>query len=74
MLPRGVYPVKTTFDLMRVWAAITGLALAAWYFGCLYMGVKTTPTLPMLISAIGGFEMVLYAQDVWFKRRGRQHG
>ena len=74
MLSRGVYPVKTTFDLMRVWAAITGLVLAAWYFGCLYMGVKTYATLPMLIAAIGGFEMVLYAQDVWFKRRSRSNG
>ena len=74
MRPRGVYPVKTTFDLMRVWAAITGLVLAAWFFGCLYLGVKTTETLPMLISAIGGFEMVLYAQDIWFKRRSSQNG
>ena len=66
--------MKTTFDLMRVWAAITGLILAAWYFCCLYMGMKAYPMLPMLIAAIGGFEMVLYAQDVWFKRRGRQNG
>jgi len=73
MHPRGVYPVKTTFDLMRVWAAITGLVLAAWYFGCLYNGMKPYPMLPMLIAAIGGFELVLYAQDVWFKRK-RQNG
>jgi hypothetical protein len=68
--------VKTTFDLMRVWAAITGLVLAALYFGCLYAGVKSfamLPMLPMLIAGIGGFEMVLYAQDVWFKRK-RQNG
>jgi len=74
VLSRGVYPVKTTFDLMRVWAAITGLILAAWYFGCLYNGMKPYSMLPMLIAAIGGFEMVLYAQDIWFKRRGRQNG
>jgi len=67
--PRGVYPVKSTFDLMRVWATLTGLALAAWFFVALYMGVKTTDTLPMLIAAIGGFEMVLYAQDILLKRR-----
>ena len=73
MHPRGVYPVKSTFELMRVWAALTGLALAAWFFVALYMGVKMSDTLPMLVSGIGGFEMVLFAQDVWFKRR-RQNG
>ncbi|MFC3174252.1 hypothetical protein ACFOD9_08310 [Novosphingobium bradum] len=66
--------MKTTFDLMRVWAALTGLALAAGYFVALFMGVKLSDTLPMLISAIGGFEGVLYGQDLWFKRRGRQNG
>jgi zinc transporter ZupT len=65
--------VKTTFDLMRVWAALTGLALAVAYFVALYMGMKLSDTLPMLIAAIGGFEMVLYGQDIWFKRR-RQNG
>ena len=65
--------MKTTFELMRVWAALTGVILAAFYFVCLYMGVKTTDTLPMLISGIGGFEMVLYGQDIWFKR-SRQNG
>jgi hypothetical protein len=66
--------VKTTFDLMRLWAMLTGLALCAWFFVAWYMGVKTTETLPMLIAAIGGFEMVLYAQDVWFKRRSSSNG
>jgi len=65
--------VKSTFELMRVWAALTGLALAIWYFVALYMGVKTTDTLPMLIAGIGGFEMVLFGQDFWFKR-SRQNG
>lgn len=65
--------MKTTFDLMRVWAALTGLALAAWFFVALGIGVKMTDTLPMLIAAIGGFELVLYGQDVWLKRR-RQNG
>ena len=61
--------MKSTFDLMRVWAAITGLFLAICYFGALYLGVKISPMLPMLISAIGGFEMVLYGQDLWLRRR-----
>ena len=61
--------MKSTFDLMRVWAALTGLALAAGYFVALFMGVKLNATLPMLISGIGGFELVLYGQDLWLKRR-----
>ena len=73
MRPRGVYPVKTTFDMMRVWAALTGLALAAWYFISLYAGVKATDTVPMLIAGIGGFEMMLYVQDLVLKRK-RQNG
>ena len=73
MLSGGVYPVKSTFDLTRVWAALTGLALAAWYFEQFYSGAKMSDTLPMLIAGIGGFELVLYAQDIWLKR-GRHHG
>jgi hypothetical protein len=65
--------VKSTFDLMRLWAVLTGLALCAWFFVAWYMGVKTSETLPMLISAIGGFEMVLYGQDLLIKRR-QQNG
>ncbi|MDE2619776.1 MAG: hypothetical protein KGL54_06390 [Sphingomonadales bacterium] len=65
--------MKSTFDLMRVWAALTGLILAAWYFGSLYVGLKMSDTLPMLIAGIGGFELVLFGQDLWLKR-GRQHG
>jgi len=73
VLSRGVYPVKSTFDLMRVWAALTGLVLTACYFGALAFGVAMSETLPMLIGAIGGFELALYAQDLWLKR-SRQHG
>lgn len=65
--------MKTTFDLMRLWAVLTGLGLCAWFFLATYMGVKSGETLPMLISAIGGFEMVLYFQDLLIKRR-RQNG
>lgn len=63
----------TTFDLMRVWAALTGLVLAVWYFGELYFEIKPSDLIPMLITAIGGFELFLYAQDLWLRRRG-DHG
>ena len=73
MLSGGVYPVKSTFDLMRLWAILTGLALATWYFGELFLGAQPTETLPRLIAAIGGFELFHYAQDILIKR-GRSNG
>jgi hypothetical protein len=60
-------------DLLRVWAAVTGLLLVAGYFGALYLGVGASPMLPMLVSAIGGFELFLFTQDLWLKWR-REHG
>lgn len=62
----------TTFDLMRVWAAITGIALTVWFFVALYMGGEASPVLPMLVAAIGGFELMLYVQDVVLRRK--RHG
>jgi hypothetical protein len=61
----------TLLDLLRVWAALTGLVLAAAYFGALYFGVKAPmlAMLPLLIAAIGGFELFLFSQDVWLKWR-----
>jgi hypothetical protein len=61
------------FDMTRIWAMLTGLALAAWYFAALYFGFKPSEMLPMLVTAIGGFEMFLYGQDVWLKRKSK-HG
>jgi hypothetical protein len=58
------------FDLLRVWAAITGLLLAVGYFGALYVDIKASPLLPLLIAAVGGFELFLFSQDLWLKRRG----
>ena len=70
MLSRGVYPVSfSTFDAMRVWAALTGVALAVLYFVMAYVGAAPSETLPMLITAIGGFELFLFTQDKWLKRR-----
>ena len=71
MLSRGVRPLKLeTFDMMRVWAAVTGLLLAVWFFAQLYMGGKPAEQLPMLVAAIGGFELFLYVQDL-MRRRAR---
>ena len=64
--------MKTTLDMMRVWAAITGLVLVALVFGEMYLGMKVTDTLPMLAASICGFELFLFAQDVVHKHRGRR--
>ncbi|MFA7586488.1 MAG: hypothetical protein WCY11_09910 [Novosphingobium sp.] len=63
----------TTLDLTRIWAAVTGLALAAWYFAALYYGSEPSELLPMLVTAIGGFELFLFTQDLWLRRSNR-HG
>lgn len=73
MLSRGVRPLnRTTFDLMRVWAAVTGLALAGWFFLQLYLRGKSPEMVAMLVAAIGGFELFFYSQDL--VRRRRQNG
>jgi hypothetical protein len=72
VLSRGVRSLnRSTFDMMRVWAAATGLALAAWFFVQLYLGGKPLETLAMLVAGIGGFELVLFMQDLM---RRRQNG
>lgn len=60
-------------DMTRIWAMVTGLVLAASYFAALFLDFKISDLLPMLVTAIGGFELFLYSQDVWLKRK-RRHG
>lgn len=62
-----------TLDYIRVWAALTGLVLALGFFATFYATGQVSPTLAMLVSAIGGFELFLFTQDAWLKRR-RRHG
>lgn len=62
-----------TLDLTRVWAAITGIILALWYMAASYEGARPSDTLPLLVAAIGGFELFLFGQDLWLRQRGR-HG
>jgi hypothetical protein len=64
--------MKTTLDMMRVWAAITGLVLVALVFVQMAMGIKMTDTLPMLAASIAGFELFLFAQDEVNKRKRRR--
>ena len=64
--------MKTTLDMMRVWATITGLVLVALVFGQMLLGMKLTDRLPMLAAAIAGFELFLFAHDEVNKRRRRR--
>ena len=64
--------MKTTLEMMRVWAAITGLVLVVLVFGEMSLGYAVTNTLPMLAASIAGFELFLFAQDIVNKRRGRR--
>ena len=68
----GDWKMKTTLDMMRVWAAITGLVLVALVFVQFALGVKVSGTLPMLAAAIAGFELFLFAQDEVNKRWRRR--
>jgi hypothetical protein len=64
--------MKTTLDMMRVWAAITGLVLVALVFVQMVLGMMLTDRLPMLAAAIAGFELFLFAQDELNKRKRRR--
>jgi hypothetical protein len=68
----GTGEMKTQLDMMRVWAAITGLVLVALVFVQMWMGIKMSDTLPMVAASIAGFEMFLFGQDVANKRKGRR--
>ena len=69
--PTLVFTRTYNHPIERVWAAVTGLALVAWFFGAIYFGYYASPMLPLLVSAIGGFELFLFVQDIWLKRKGR---
>lgn len=61
------------FDMTRIWAMITGLVLLVAYVISLNFGFKASEILPMLVTAIGGFELFLFSQDIWLKRKSN-HG
>lgn len=62
-----------TFTQIRAWAAATGLVLTGFFVGAVLMGREPIDLVPMLVTAIGGFEFALYANDLWHGRRTR-HG
>jgi len=61
----------SVFDLTRVWAALTGLILVAWYFIALAMGHPAPELVAMMAVTVGGFEIALFGQDVVKRRKSR---
>lgn len=57
------------FMMVRVWAAITGLLLAAWTLVAFFAGFGLNDSVAMMVAGIGGFELFLTAQDMWLRRR-----
>ncbi len=74
MLSRGVYPVKlSNLDQLRVWAALTGLLLAAAYFAMVWLGLENRDSLVMLTVSVAGFELFFLTQELsqrWRQRNG----
>ena len=63
----------STFDMLRVWAMLTGVVLAITSFAAMWLGLSTAETLSQLVIGIGGFELMLFGQDIWYAK-ARQHG
>lgn len=72
MLSGGVPPLKySSIDLLRIWAALTGLFLALAYFVMVYAGRGNPEQVVLLTVAIAGFELFFFAQEITqrFRRR-----
>lgn len=64
---------SSTIDRVRFLAILTGLLLTGLYFVVMVLEFAPSPMIAMLATAIGGFEIFLFGQDQWLKRRGK-HG
>lgn len=72
MFACGICPVTfQTIDHMRIWAAITGIALAVAALLQLWMSGTASHTLALLAGVIGGFELAMFFFDFL---RGRRNG
>lgn len=61
----------SSIDLLRIWAAITGLFLTLAYFVMVYVGRGNPEQVVLLTVAIAGFELFFFAQEISqrFRRR-----
>jgi len=61
----------SSIDLLRIWAAITGLFLTLAYFVMVYVGRGNPEQVVLLTVATAGFELFFFAQEISqrFRRR-----
>ena len=55
---------------LSVYACVTGLALIACWAALMAMHAAVPRVLPMLIAAVGGFELAMWGIDLWLARGG----
>lgn len=74
MLSRGVCSVKfSNLDQVRVFAALTGVLLAAVYFAMVWFDIGNREGLAMLTVGVTGFELFFLTQELsqrWRRRNG----
>lgn len=56
---------------LSILACVSGLLLVAVFFAGLWSGNPAPDWLPMMISAIGGFELFMFGQSLWLRKVGR---
>lgn len=59
-----------TRDLFRqvsIVACLAGLATALVFFVATFNGTPTPAWMPMLVAAVGGYELFQWGQSLWFK-------
>ncbi len=52
-------------------ACLAGLAASLVFFLATWHGTPTPQWMPALIAMLGGYELVQWAQGLWFRRVGR---
>ena len=60
----------TQMDRLSILACVTGLALLAIFFAAVWLGAPEPEWLPMLISAIAGFEVFMVIDALRKRRTG----
>jgi hypothetical protein len=59
------------FRQVSIVACLAGLATAVVFFIATWNGTPTPQWMPMLIAAVGGYELVQWGQQLWIKRARR---
>ena len=63
--------INDVFRQVSIVACLAGLATTVVFFIATFNGTPTPQWMPMLIAAVGGYELVQWGQGLWLKRAGR---